>query len=116
MAGAGNPPPVLIRHDGKYEQLDCSGLPLGLMEEAAYDETTVAIGEGDCLLMFTDGATEISLPTGGHLDTDGFVAILKDMGYPNSNVTLAAIEEELLRRSDRIRLDDDLTLLEMRIS
>ncbi|KKK55933.1 hypothetical protein LCGC14_3069600, partial [marine sediment metagenome] len=49
------------------------------------------------------------------LDSDGLVAVLKDMGYPNSNVSLTAIEEELLRRSDRIRFDDDLTLLEIRI-
>ncbi len=115
MAGAGNPGPVLIRNGIEYECLDCSGLPLGLMEGSAYDETAVAVRDGDCLLMFTDGAVEISLPGGGYLDSDGLVAVLKDLGYPNSNVTLAAIEEELLRRSDRIRFDDDLTLLEIRI-
>ena len=46
---------------------------------------------------------------------DGLVAILGEMGYPRSDVSLAAIEEELLRRSDRFRFDDDLTFLEMRI-
>ena len=116
IAGAGNPPPILIRNGNEYEQLACSGLPLGLMEEAGYEETVVNIRSGDCLLFFTDGAVEISLPDGGYLDSDGLVATLKDLGYPNSNVVLAAIEEELLRRSDRIRFDDDLTLLEMRIS
>ncbi len=116
MAGAGNPPPILIRNGNEYEQLNCSGLPLGLMEEAGYEETVVNVRSGDCLLFFTDGAIEISLPGGGYLDSDGLVAVLKGLGYPNSNVTLAAIEEELLRRSDRIRFDDDLTLLEMRIS
>ena len=115
MAGAGNPPPVLVRNGSEYECLDCSGLPLGLMEEAGYEETVVNVRSGDCLLFFTDGAVEISLPGGGYIDSEGLVAILKDLGYPNSNVELAAIEEELLRRSDRIRFDDDLTLLEIRI-
>ncbi len=115
MAGAGNPPPILVRNGGEYEQLNCSGLPLGLMEEAGYEETVVNVRSGDCLLFFTDGAVEISLPGGAYLDSDGLVAILKDLGYPDSNVTLTTIEEELLRRSDRIRFDDDLTLLEIRI-
>lgn len=39
----------------------------------------------------------------------------KDLGYPNSGTSLAMIEEELLRRSDRIRFDDDLTFLEARL-
>ena len=85
------------------------------MEGVTYAETVTEIHSGDCLLFFTDGAVEISLPGGGYLDPEGLVAILKDLGYPTSNVTLAGIEEELLRRSDRIRFDDDLTFLEIRI-
>ena len=115
MTSAGNPAPILIRNGIEYECLDCSGLPLGFMEEAGYDETVVNVRSGDCLLFFTDGAVEISRPGGGYFDSEGFVAILKDLDYPNSNVSLPAIEEELLRRSDRIRFDDDLTLLEIRI-
>ena len=115
MAGAGNPSPILVRNGNEYEQLACSGLLLGLFEEARYEEAVVNIQSGDCLLFFTDGAVEISLSEGGLLNSDGLAAILKELGYPNSNVTLAGIEEELLRRSDRIRFDDDLTFLEIRI-
>jgi hypothetical protein len=50
-----------------------------------------------------------------YIDPDGLVAVLKDLGYPDPNGGLAAIEEELLRQSDRIRFDDDLTFLEVRI-
>ncbi len=116
IVGAGGPPPLLIRNGNEYEELACSGLPLGLMEGAAYDEIAVAVRDGDCLLMFTDGALEICLPGGGLVDSAGLVDILKDLGYPGSDVELATIEEELLRRSDRIRFDDDLTMLEMRLT
>lgn len=115
LAGAGNPPPILVRNGGEFEQLDCSGLPLGLVEEADYEETVVNVRSGDCLLSFTDGAVDISLPDGGYLNPEGLTDILKHLGYPNANVPLAAIEAELLRRSDRIRFDDDVTLLEIRI-
>ena len=39
---------------------------------------------------------------------------VKKMGYPYSDITFTAIEEEMLRYSDRIRFDDDLTFFEVR--
>ena len=47
------------------------------------------------------------------MDPEGLLAVLNELGYPDSGVELSAIEEELLRRSDRIRFDDDLTFCRM---
>ncbi|MHC4295618.1 MAG: PP2C family protein-serine/threonine phosphatase [Planctomycetota bacterium] len=116
LVGAGNPPALLIRSNGVYERLDCSGLPLGVMEKAPHNETEVDISSGDCLLLFTDGAVEISDGTGKYLDVDGLAGILKKLDYPSSGVGFKAIEEEMLKYSDRIRFDDDLTLLEVRLT
>lgn len=115
LASSGGPPPVLIRNGTTLESPNCSGLPLGCFRDTCYDETTVAFQSGDCLLFFTDGAVEITLPSGGTLGSAGLAALLEDLGYPHTGVTLAGVEEELLRRSDRIRFDDDLTFLEARI-
>ena len=38
-----------------------------------------------------------------------------NLGYPRRPVALEAIEEALLRSSNPIRLEDDLTLLEVRL-
>lgn len=116
IAGAGNPPGFLIRSDGTWERLEASGLPLGCFEGATYNETAVRIQPGDCVLFFTDGATEISDANGGYLDEDGLEAVLRDLGYPGANVKFEAIEERLLALSDRIRFDDDLTFLEARVA
>jgi PAS domain S-box-containing protein len=115
LAGSGNPAPIVVRNGAGFESLDCRGLPLGCFRDTQYDEVVVELQSGDCVLLFTDGAIEISLPDGGLLGAEGLVAILSDLGYPGSGATLPRIEEELLRRSDRIRFDDDLTLLEARI-
>jgi phosphoserine phosphatase RsbU/P len=114
FAGAGNPPPLLARGGG-FNRLDCSGMPLGCSGDAAYDEREVELRSGDCLLLFTDGATEITRRAGGHLEVQGLMKVLRDIGYPGSNAGLNAIERELLVRSNRIRFDDDLTFLEARI-
>ena len=116
LVAAGNPSPILVSPGGDYERLNYTGLPLGCLEDARYDEETVALDSGDCLLFFTDGAVEISQGQGQYLDVDGLIGILKRLGYPGSGVSFQAIEKEMLRLSDRIRFDDDLTFFEIRLS
>jgi serine phosphatase RsbU (regulator of sigma subunit) len=116
LSSAGNPPPLLIRSDGEYDYPDCRGLPLGVMEDATYDETVLDIRRGDCILFFTDGAIEIADPKGKQLGLDGLVTILESLGYPQSAAGFTEIEAALLRYSDRIRLDDDVTFLEARLA
>jgi len=43
------------------------------------------------------------------------VRVLEELGYPASG-DFEAISERLLTSSDRIRFDDDLTFLEIRLS
>ena len=113
FAGAGNPPALLIHASGEFEQKECSGLPLGVMEDAPYDETRLACSPGDRLLFFSDGAIEIRNAQDRLLGVEGLIAILKEQGYPASGIQIAAIEEELLKYSNAIRLEDDLTLIEI---
>jgi PAS domain S-box-containing protein len=114
LAGAGNPPPLLLGAEGGCRAIDCPGLPLGLFEDAQYTETTVEFKPGDCLLAFTDGAVEVGCGNGRYLGQAGLEECLRKLGYPRADVPLAAIEEQLLKASDRIRFDDDLTFMEIR--
>jgi phosphoserine phosphatase RsbU/P len=116
LCGAGNPWPLLIRPDGDWQQLQASGLPLGVLKGGRYEERTMEIRSGDHLLFFTDGAIEVALPNGVVLGAGGLEAILRELGYPESEAGLAAVEERILAKSDRIRLEDDLTFLEVRIN
>lgn len=114
FAGAGGPQVLLMHADGTHECLESSGLPLAVMEDAPYEEVIAGIEEGDSLLLFSDGAIEIHNADGQMLDIDGLVGILKTQGYPEREIDMASLEEELLKYSNSIRLDDDLTLIEVR--
>ena len=116
LVGAGNPDPMLIHKDGRWQHLDAKGLPLGVMSDQDYEETVVKVGSGDCVLFYTDGAIEITEQDGNMLGMEGLEKILKTLGYPDVEIDLGTIEKELLARSDRIRLDDDLTFLEVRMA
>ena len=67
-------------------------------------------------MLFSDGAVEIHNADGEMLGVEGLVRILKDFGYPRSGIDINAVEEALLRFSNAIRLEDDVTFLEVRFS
>jgi sigma-B regulation protein RsbU (phosphoserine phosphatase) len=111
---AGGPAPLLFRKDGTFEVLEGTGVPLGMPVDFGYDEHSLQVGPGDCLLAFTDGVLEISGMNGNFRGTEGLVQILKEVGYPESR-DFKTVEEKLLKFSDRIHFNDDLTFLEIRV-
>src|SRR5205085_12327558 len=55
---AGHNPPIVAREGGAVEQLDSGGLPLGLMEFAEYEAATISLGQGDAIVIYSDGVSE----------------------------------------------------------
>jgi sigma-B regulation protein RsbU (phosphoserine phosphatase) len=55
---AGHDSPILVRHNGKVEHLEASGLPLGALDMAHWEEKTLELKVGDLLVAFTDGIPE----------------------------------------------------------
>jgi hypothetical protein len=47
------------------------------------------------------------------LENKGREKCLRSLGYPRQELPLSAVEEALLKASDRIRFDDDLTFMEI---
>lgn len=116
FASAGSPPVMLFHADGRCELLEAPGLPFGMFEDADYDDRECACASGDHLLMFTDGAIEVHNPAGEMLKTEGLVGILTGLGYPKADIQIESLQAELLNYSNGIRLDDDLTLLEVKFT
>ena len=59
---AGHNPPLLVRSDGSVQKLDCTGLILGIMPAARYEQQTARLDPGDILVLFSDGVTEAARP------------------------------------------------------
>lgn len=114
FTSAGGPEPVLIHADGTQEYIKSAGMPLALMADTDYEEISIEVSAGDSLLLFSDGAVEVQNAAGKLLGTDGLIKILKSQGYPQADIQMEALEEELLKYSNAIRLEDDLTLIEVR--
>jgi sigma-B regulation protein RsbU (phosphoserine phosphatase) len=54
IANSGLPRPVYC-HDGKIEIIEATGLPLGLFDDAEYDEFAFNPKPGDMFVFFSDG-------------------------------------------------------------
>ena len=61
---AGHDPLLLLRRDGRTEQLRSTGIVMGPLAEAKYRRELVHLGPGDVLLMYTDGVVERTDPGG----------------------------------------------------
>lgn len=57
FANSGMPLPVLVRR-GKSHSIRAEGVPLGLLENTDYQDTSVTLEKGDLLAMFSDGIVE----------------------------------------------------------
>ena len=114
---AAGAPPVLHTHaDGTHQFLESPGLPLAVMEDAPYEETSVEIWPTDTLLFFSDGVVEIHNADGDMLGTTGLVSLLKEQRYPQRKLDMDRLEQELLKYSNTIRLNDDLTIIDVRFA
>jgi phosphoserine phosphatase RsbU/P len=57
IANAGQEQPLLY-HGGKCEKVPLVGFPLGIYEEAAYDERTLILNRGDIIVFYSDGIVD----------------------------------------------------------
>jgi len=55
VVGAGHPPLLVARHEGKIESIASASPPLGLIARSSFSETPMQFGSGDLFLLYTDG-------------------------------------------------------------
>ena len=55
IVGAGHPPLLIARADGKTEAVRSSAPPLGLLDSSEFPETQIDLAHGDTFLLYTDG-------------------------------------------------------------
>jgi PAS domain S-box-containing protein len=62
IAAAGHPPPLVRRVDGSVEQVQASGLMIGVRDGARYSSTPLTLSRGDAIVLYTDGLTDARAP------------------------------------------------------
>ena len=63
LANSGLPRPIYL-HDGKLEEIQATGLPIGLFNNATYDELNLRARRGDAFLFISDGILDATSSKG----------------------------------------------------
>jgi PAS domain S-box-containing protein len=112
-ARAGHPAPFLFRRGGTVERLAPPAPGLALFPGSTYRQVQVPTAPGDTLLLFTDGAVEITNARDEELGEEGLRRLLQQNGFGAGAPDLEQVERQLLAFSHQVRLPDDLTLLSL---
>lgn len=116
FANAGHNYPVLVRTNGERRYLERGGLLIGIMEDIAMEEDSVALQDGDVIVFYTDGISEAT-NAGGELFGDDRVAELaasapREMPARDlAQKVLAEVETFL----GGVEAQDDRTLVVLRV-
>jgi len=74
---AGHNNPILRRSSGAIERLDHGGVPVGIQQDAIYEDGDVTLADGDWLVIFTDGLVEAVNQFGEEYGEDRLLAVLQ---------------------------------------
>ncbi len=110
---AGHEPPLVHRRAHTGEELESSGLPLGMLSDSDYAATTLApLAPGDLLVLCTDGISEAQAPPDfamwGNQRLRAVVARHADAG---AAAVCAALVAEVMDHLGPHRPHDDMTLV-----
>jgi len=111
-ANAGHVFPYVRRGaDGAWQALEASGLPLGRVANADYENVTLTLEPGDRLFLYTDGLVEERTPAGEPFGFELLERLLEEYGEMGSDETAHWIQDALEQHSQSQALSDDVTLL-----
>lgn len=115
-ANAGHPWPLHLAQEGCEEVAGEPGLPLGWFTDAEYLTGSVELSDGDALLLYSDGLTEAAVADQPErLGTGPVCACLQPMHGAAAEDLVGAVTAEADRASAGAPLEDDLTVLALRL-
>jgi serine phosphatase RsbU (regulator of sigma subunit) len=77
-ANAGHCAPFLVRRDGRIKSLQATGMPVGMLESAAFATAEFRMEPGDKVVIYSDGLTDATDPRGQSFDAGRLRALIKD--------------------------------------
>ena len=114
LANSGLPRPVFCRN-GKAQIIEATGLPLGLFEEADYDEFTFQAKPGDLFVFFSDGILDAATKSGELFGRGRVEAIVAASGQKSAQQVMDAIGKAVADYSAVGDAFDDQTIVVLKV-
>ncbi len=111
LCQAGHPHPLIQRANGHLDYIGRGGLPIGLIDDATYENTHARLLPGDRLLLYSDGLTECPTPAGGMLEEEGLAEMCHRHRKRTGSDFLAALAGDLDALVGDAEMPDDVSAL-----
>jgi len=119
-SSAGHNPPRLVRNNQIIPLSEGGhGLPLGILDNQPYGQSTLTLQPGDLLLLYTDGITEAFAPPKGESQRQLFGVerldnLLLNCHDPSAQSCIDRIRAAVTQFSENTLPTDDQTLIAIR--
>jgi sigma-B regulation protein RsbU (phosphoserine phosphatase) len=108
----GHPHPLVLRANGRIQDLGTAGTLIGGLEEVTLTEQSTDLAPGDSIVMFSDGLSESRTEGGDYLERAGIRRLLENAhGLPASEIL-----EHLDPLNHGAQQRDDLAILVARVN
>ena len=113
---AGHNPLLLLRAGtDRAEELEATGIAIGAMDDAPYDQREVALASGDLLVLYTDGVTEAVNDKEEMFEIPRLMEIVLASRYLTANEIVERIIDGVNAFSQNQPQYDDITLMVVKV-
>jgi sigma-B regulation protein RsbU (phosphoserine phosphatase) len=115
-ANGGHNPPLLVRpKTGASLLLKEAGPIVGILPEAQFSDTVVALDQGDILTLFTDGVTEQENEAGDEFSVGRLEELIVSKETESASGLVANISEAVSAFAGAKEQADDLTVVVVKV-
>ena len=108
---AGHNYPLLRRQDGRVETLREGGLPLGLFEDADYQQGQAVLAPGDSVLLYSDGISEATDLRNQEFGEERLTELWRERGGSSPDAFIESVLAEVERFRGTAAQSDDMTVV-----
>jgi sigma-B regulation protein RsbU (phosphoserine phosphatase) len=117
FATAGHEPPLIVRSNGHAAALDTEGgRVLGLIEVGDYPVSKVRLGDGDALVMYTDGVSEAQDPSGNFFGAERLLETAARTAGGSAAALTGSVLDAVKTFAATAPQSDDITILTLKLT
>ena len=114
VANSGLPRPIYV-HGGKNEVIEATGLPLGLFDEADYDEFKFRMMPGDMFVFFSDGMLDARSRSGEMFGRRRVEEIVASCAAKSADCVVDSLFKAVAEHSAGVEPFDDQTVVAIKV-
>ncbi|MCD6442906.1 MAG: SpoIIE family protein phosphatase [Thermotogae bacterium] len=115
LCNAGHDPVILVEPNSMIENITSVGIPLGIFDEAEYEEREFNLKPGNMLVLYTDGIVEARNPTGEEYGFERLEDLLVKIREFDSESVVNRIIKNVKDFSASAPQHDDMTVMVIKV-